>query len=72
MIYKGPGFLAVLGFGSSPTPSPVSKLDRRHKERPRKREKSLTGEGDKGVARSESLVLYKSFVLCVYMYIFCI
>jgi hypothetical protein len=28
MIYRGPGFLAVVGFGSTPTPfpSPVSKL----------------------------------------------
>ncbi len=26
MIYRGAGFLAVVCFGSSPTPSPVSKL----------------------------------------------
>jgi hypothetical protein len=26
IIYRGPGFLAVVWFGSSPTPSPVSKL----------------------------------------------
>ncbi len=30
IIYRGPGFLAVLWFGSSPTPSPVSLLYRRH------------------------------------------
>ncbi len=33
MVYRGPGFLAVIWFGSSPmhpSPTPVSKLDRRH------------------------------------------
>ncbi len=65
MIYRGPGFLAFVWFGSSPTPSPppptVSKPDRRH-----------TGtcyleRVAKGWARSrimrqqESLGLYKSF-----------
>jgi hypothetical protein len=31
MIYRGPGFLAVVWFGSTPTPtSPVSKVDQRH------------------------------------------
>ncbi len=35
MIYRGPGFLAVVWFGSSCPfpPSPVSKLDRRHTRR---------------------------------------
>jgi len=59
MIYRGPGFLAVVWFGSSCPfpPSPVSKLDRRHTRR----------RGGRGWARSriirlqESLVLYKSF-----------
>ncbi len=40
--------LAILWFGSSttpPPPSPVSKLDRRHTGRPRKRDNLLTGEG---------------------------
>jgi hypothetical protein len=41
MIYRGPGFLAVVLFA----PSRVSKLDRRHKGRPRKRDTILTGEG---------------------------
>jgi hypothetical protein len=48
MIYRGPGFLAVLWFGSSPTPfppSPASKLDRRHIGRLRKRDKLRRGEG---------------------------
>ncbi len=48
MIYRGPGFLAVLLFGSSPapSPSPVSKLDWQHTGRPRKRENLMTGEGE--------------------------
>jgi len=71
MIYKGPGFLAVVGFGSSPTPLPalfpVSKLDRRHTGRHWKRDNLRTGEGGRGWRRSqirrwrESLFLYKSF-----------
>jgi hypothetical protein len=44
MIYRGPGFLAVLSFGSSFTPSPLS-LDRRHTGRLRKRDKFPVGEG---------------------------
>ncbi len=44
MIYRGPGFLAVVWFGSSPTPSPVSKLHRRHTGRLRKRETTCSRE----------------------------
>ncbi len=71
MIYRGPGFLAAVWFGSSPTPylppSTVSKLDRRHTGRLRKRDNLLGGGGGgkKGFGRGaesyESLVLYKSF-----------
>ncbi len=69
LIYRGPGFLAVEWFGSTPTPlSPchVSKLDRRHTRLLRKRLNLLTG-GQRGWAWGriirplESLVLYKSF-----------
>jgi hypothetical protein len=49
MIYREPGFLGVLLYGpyTPPPPalSPVSKLDRRHTGRPRKRDNFLTGEG---------------------------
>jgi hypothetical protein len=40
MIYRGPVFLDVVGFGTSPALSfnPVSKLQRRHAERLRQRE----------------------------------
>jgi hypothetical protein len=49
MIHKRPDFLAVVCFGSSPTPclnSPVRKLKRRHTERLRKRDNVLKGEGE--------------------------
>ncbi len=46
--YRGPGFLAVVGFGLAPSPSPVSKLDRWHTERLRMRDNLLTGEGEGG------------------------
>jgi hypothetical protein len=45
-IYRGPGFLAIVWFGSSPTLS--DDLDRRHTRRPRKRDNLLTGEGGRG------------------------
>jgi hypothetical protein len=51
MIYRGPGFLAVYDLDPPPSPhppSPVSKLDRRHTGRLRKRENFLTGEGTGG------------------------
>jgi hypothetical protein len=51
VIYRGPGFLAVVWFGSLPTPFPllsVYKLVRRRTGRLRKRDKLLTGEGRKG------------------------
>ena len=53
MVYREPGFLAVVSFGSSPTPSPspVSKLDRRHTGRLRKRDDLLTVKG--GGAKSD-------------------
>ncbi len=42
--YRGPGFLAVILFGSSVTPSPViNELGRRNGGRLRKREKLLNG-----------------------------
>jgi hypothetical protein len=54
MIYRGPVFLAVVLFGSSPT-LPVSKLDCRHTGRLRKRDKLLTGEGGgKGVGEESN------------------
>jgi hypothetical protein len=37
--------LAVVGFGSFPTPSPASRLDGRHTGRLRKRDNLLRGEG---------------------------
>jgi hypothetical protein len=49
MIYRGPGFLSFVRFGSSPTFFPVSKLDRRLTGRLRKIDNLLTGEGEKGV-----------------------
>jgi hypothetical protein len=69
-------------FGSSPTPSPVSKPDRRHTGRLRKRDNSLTGEwgggerrgwGSQIKRRQESLVLYKdykSFTIISLLYAF--
>ncbi len=50
MIYRWPGFLAVVWFVSSHPfpPSSFSKLDRRHTGRLRKRDNLLTGRG-KGV-----------------------
>ncbi len=41
MVCIGPGFLAVVWFGSSPTLPPVGKLNRRHTERLRKRNNLL-------------------------------
>ncbi len=48
MSYRGPGFFAVVWFGTSP-PRLVSKLDRQHTWRLWKRNNLLTGEGGKGV-----------------------
>ncbi len=61
MIYRGPGFLAVVWFYSYPIPSfpsPVSKFDRRQIGRPRKRDNFLADRGQT-IRRQESLVLYK-------------
>jgi hypothetical protein len=59
IIFRRPGFIAVVGFGSSPTlfpPSPVSKLDQRHTGSLRKRDNLLTGEVmGKELARSRIL-----------------
>ncbi len=70
MIYGGPGFLAVLWFGSSPTPSPLSsQYHRRQTAELRKIDNLLTGEGGAGVGKEpimqwqESLVLNKSAIL---------
>jgi hypothetical protein len=41
-------FLRSYDFGSTPAPSPVSKLDRRHTGRLRKRDNLLTGKGKGG------------------------
>ncbi len=58
-IYKGQGFYAIVLYDLAPpltssSPSPVSKLDRRHTGRPRKRDHMLTGKGGKGWRRSQS------------------
>ncbi len=64
MVYKGPGFLAVVWFGSSPTSSPVSKLSLFLSLPPRAHWRERV---ERGWARSriiqpwESLVLYKLF-----------
>ncbi len=63
IIFRIPGFLAIVWFGSSPTSLPVSKLDRRHTVLPEKRENLLTGEGwmrSQIIRPRESLVLYIS------------
>ncbi len=48
-VYRGQGFLAVIRIGFFPTPSSLSKLDRRRTGRPSKRVNLLTGEGGEGV-----------------------
>ncbi len=72
MIYRGPGFLVVVWFGSSPTPSPLSRQQVRPAatHRKTKKERQL-GDGREGVGwvaesvrPQESLVLYKSSILC--------
>jgi hypothetical protein len=48
MLYRGPGLIEVVGFGSSPTHSPppsVSSTCDTHAGRLRKRDNLLTGEG---------------------------
>ncbi len=53
MMYSGPGVLAPL-YDLAP-PSPVSKLDRQHTGRLRKRDNSYaTGEGEKGGGGAKS------------------
>ncbi len=65
MIFRGPSFLAVVWFGSSPTHFSLSKLDRRHKGRLLKRDNLMRGEVGRGWVGSwimrakENLVLYK-------------
>ncbi len=68
MVYRGLGFLEVVRFGSSPTPSPVSITSTwRHTGRLRKRDNFVRGEGERGCGRSrimrpqESLFVNKSF-----------
>ncbi len=69
MIYRGPGFLAVVWYGSPPLPlSPSCPSEARPAttRKTEKEEKLLTGEG-KGVGeeqiirQQQSLVFYKSF-----------
>jgi hypothetical protein len=48
MHYSGTGFLAVVGFGLAPSPSPIRKLDRRHTGRLRMRDNLLMGERGEG------------------------
>ncbi len=63
-VFRGPGYLAVFWFGSSPIPSPPLPLDRRHTGRLRKRDDLLTWEGE-GVGdtydRKKSWSSIKSF-----------
>jgi len=58
-------------FGSTPIPSPGSKLDRRQARRLRKRDNMLTGGGERGEAPSHTTtrkpgLLYKSFTSLCY------
>ncbi len=74
LFCRGPGFLAVVWFGSSPSLSSVSKLDRRHTGSLRKRDNLLTREGEGGsqiIRWRASLVLYKSFntLCCIPLYV---
>jgi hypothetical protein len=73
---EGQAFLRLYDSAPHPPPPPplVSKLDRRHTGRQRKRVNLLTGEGDDGGGRGaepyeESLVLYTSlnYLWCVRM-----
>jgi hypothetical protein len=77
LIYRGPGFLAVISFGSFartfPPPS-VSKLSLFFNLPVWRRSSFLTGRGGGGeeqiIRRQESLVLYKSFnTLCVHLWL---
>ncbi len=64
IIYRGQGFLAVIWFGSFAAPPPpitVSKLDRRHTGRLRKRDNLLTGEGVGGGWGAESYNCQKTW-----------
>ncbi len=74
MIYRGPGFLAVIWFGSLPTPSSQLSLSKLSLflSLPVCRRSSLLTGGGRGWGRSqiiwpqESLALYKSFnTLCL-------
>jgi hypothetical protein len=66
-IYRGLGFLAVVCFGSShtisPSPSSVSKLDRRHTGRLRKRDTLQTGVRVRGVGRSQIIQRRIRFII---------
>jgi len=63
MIYRLPVFLAEVCFGSSPTPSsPVSKLDRRHTGRLKKRKNLLSDRG-KGMGEEPNQTTARSMVL---------
>ncbi len=68
MIYRVPGFLAVVWFCSSPTPWPppphssASKLDRRHRKTEKERQVA-DGKGgwEQNHTTGWSLILFKSF-----------
>jgi hypothetical protein len=60
MIYRGPGFLAVVWFGTSSVPSPVSKLSLFLSLPVCRRSILLTRKGGRE-GRRKSRVLYKSF-----------
>jgi hypothetical protein len=69
MIYKGPGFLAVARFGSSPTPSPpplISLLSVSDTQEDWERESTCWWKRGWGrsqiIRRRESLVLYKKII----------
>ncbi len=57
MNYRGPGFLAIVWFGSFPLPYPTTHRGLR------KRDNLLTGEGCRGEERSQFIWRRKSLVL---------
>ncbi len=71
MIYRGTGFLAVVWFGSSSTPShpsPFDKLDRRLTGRLRKRDNLMMGDGEWEWARPNHTTARKPGPLKIIQY----